>query len=587
MPSRVYRDPLSVEIDLLEAVPTTPGSSRQHLQSYPFPALHLSGEKRTIEFPCVVLENDSVRYAFLPELGGRLLGLFDKRSGQDILPLSPTLSISAGGPRGASLNAGLELLVGNRLNRLGPVEVQVAEPEDEEEPAGLCFAELVSGSSLSYHIFFHLPPDSVVLTAEVRVLNRGLLPAPYSAGLQLHSPQFRSASPTSSVAYDTERDCGIGVGYETEELYQVSEKSLERSGESRELLPGQLDVCRFALTPFSKLGGIPAIGSGAAVFLGKASEGQEEVVRVQAFRSALGAKLVLQTPQGALEAPLDLYPEQLFVASTEGTGATAAVLLDAERRELCRWEERADIPTPNTYFRSPSSAEEAYRAGVHRFQSGDQPIAECKRAALDLGWKGPAYRLLGFAHLSAGEFERAAESFENALLFNAEDHLCWWAKAMSHRLAGDEEDRGELPNAHFLAPLEPLLRAEGFLAQNSQERAANPLIRPIADNPDAMIEIGCWLYELRLYEQLSKWVDEAIRHREIPMLRYLLADALLKQSRMTVEAAEHVRAAGAAPINPPYPWRSTELAVLRSLNQRFPEDARIRDLQSLAEWAGV
>jgi hypothetical protein len=62
------------------------------------------------------------------------------------------------------------------------------------------------------------------------------------------------------------------------------------------------------------------------------------------------------------------------------------------------------------------------------------------------------------------------------------------------------------------------------------------------------------------------------------MLRYILADALLTDSRMEVEAAQFVQQAKDKPIAPPYPWRHYERKVLARLTARFPLDARIADL---------
>ncbi|HZH99182.1 MAG TPA: hypothetical protein VEX38_09445 [Fimbriimonadaceae bacterium] len=579
MPAEVYRDSVSSEIDLVEAIPLSQDSPDHLRHSYPYPALQLSGEKRSLEFHHLVLENSLVRYAFAPELGGRLLSITDKRTGSEIWPISG-LGLSQGGPRGVVLERGMELLVGENLNSLGPVEVQIAEPEDAEEPAGLCFAELASGLPLSYHVFYHLPPDTCVVSAEVRVFNRSLVVERYSAGLRIH--QLRATHhATAAVYYDQGHDSGLAVLFEEGEFVGADASTLFRA-QQQELVPGQLDVWRFSLTPFSGLSSVPSVGPGASIVL------ETEAVRVQAHRRLTGAKLIVQTPNGALEAPADLYPERIFEASVAGLNATGAVLIDAERGESARSDRQAGGPT-GLGTANLAGGRSAYESAVTLFDSGASPAVPCQQASRDLGFKGPAYQLLGFHALRSGAYVEAASSFENALLFNAEDHLAWWGKALAQRLHSNEEDPAspELPNAHFLAPLEPLLRAEAFLAQNNTDRAPNPLIKPLADSPDAMVEVGCWLYRLKLYEQLAKWVDEALRHREIPMLRYLLADALLSQSRMAVEAAEHVRAAAQAPVNPPYPWRATERLVLERLTERFPTDSRIRDLLSLMDWAGA
>jgi hypothetical protein len=204
---------------------------------------------------------------------------------------------------------------------------------------------------------------------------------------------------------------------------------------------------------------------------------------------------------------------------------------------------------------------------------------EIAHHSFDLRTKHAATVLRAIAFIRAGNWVQAQRSLDDALTCGAENHLVWLLKAIVARKTGDETD--DLLNGHFLAPLEPLFRVESFLAQNVQSREPSPLVAPIADNPEALIEGAAFLFQLGLFDDLSRWVDECLRHREVPMLRYFLAEALFARSPMSVDAASHLQRASQAPINPPYPWRQIEKTVLSRLALRVPNDARIQDLLEL------
>src|SRR5207237_1444363 len=117
---------------------------------------------------------------------------------------------------------------------------------------------------------------------------------------------------------------------------------------------------------------------------------------------------------------------------------------------------------------------------------------ELEDAAFDVATRHIAHALLGTRAVGSGDFAEADQRLEQALLYNAEDHLAWWMKAMAKRLSGEAaEEVPELLNAHYLAPLEPALRAESFLAQPvSMDREPNPLLKPLAEYPESFVEVA-------------------------------------------------------------------------------------------------
>jgi hypothetical protein len=185
-----------------------------------------------------------------------------------------------------------------------------------------------------------------------------------------------------------------------------------------------------------------------------------------------------------------------------------------------------------------------------------------------------AHLRLGVTALQAQDWQEADARFEMALLYNGDDPLLWWIKGLARRLGEDAEgdDRPELANAHFLSPLEPALRAEAYLAQAPEGREPNPLLRRLM--PEEFVEVACLLIEHGLPDQAHRWIDEALRHVDLAMLRYLMAYILLQGTRMEMEAAGQVEAARRAQM-PPYPSRRLEWEALRVLEARFGSDARI------------
>jgi tetratricopeptide (TPR) repeat protein len=189
---------------------------------------------------------------------------------------------------------------------------------------------------------------------------------------------------------------------------------------------------------------------------------------------------------------------------------------------------------------------------------------------------------------SEGRYHDAHRDIEQALLFDAEDHLAWWSQAVLARLMGsDEEEAGVLLNAHYLAPLEPALRAESFLSQSAMMgKEPSSILRPLAESPEQFVEVACLLLDMGLYDQATRWIDEALRHGDLAMLRYLQAFAYLSASRMSVDAAEQVAAAGRLPFGPPLPWRDIEGVALRFLRDRFSADSTLASYLELYERFG-
>ena len=125
MPTEIYEEPLELEVEVLEALPPEPGTPAFR-DAYPLPALRRTGRFQVTTFRSLVIENSFLRAVVVPELGGRILRILDKRTDTSILGDSIKLDLVDGGPRGVESRAGIRWsAVDQRLDDLGPVDCQV------------------------------------------------------------------------------------------------------------------------------------------------------------------------------------------------------------------------------------------------------------------------------------------------------------------------------------------------------------------------------------------------------------------------------------------------------------------------------
>jgi hypothetical protein len=516
MPSRGHEDSIRLRIGILEAQ----GVRSSNDSGYPYPPLRPTDQVETREFACIILENSYLRATIVPDLGGRLLRLFDKRTSEELLDVPDVLLCQAGGPRGARLPSGIQLSLDGqeRLNSLGSVYSQLETSANDSE-AAVWLGEFAPGLGLAWHLRISLPADSATLRFEARVSNRSLQEQPYNAGF-----------------------LGIPAAWGR----QSDRKGLETTGtrftEVKTLQGRQVDNWRLDLAPFSPHAQVSS--ADAAAWIG-------ESLMVQVARPLPAAKVFfLSADQQTLEATFDFYPEHVMDIPLGGHAPVALLIQGADGRELLRW---------------PANPQDAGQVGSHlEFVAGTRHLAHTEFA---------------IEHLAQGRYAEADFEFEQALLYNGDDPLLWWAKAVTQRLMGVTGERDELANAHYLAPLDPVLRAEAFLSQSSEQgREPNPLLRNVS--PEDLVDVACLLIEHRLLSEASRWIDEALRHEDLAMLHYLYADALIQGTRMDTEAAQHVVKAESAQL-PPYPWREVEWAALRRLATRFPDQPRLSELLSL------
>lgn len=532
----------------LEPLPLAPDAPDEWRESYPYPRLKIGAESAETQLRVLVLANDLVRVVLAPALGGRILELTDLRSGTTIFSLPSGSEFVAGGPRGVVLEAGLRVVC-EGLHDLAPVDVSVSEEDGYVSVA-------IGGSTppVSWTATLTLFDDRPDLSVEVRAVNR-----------TFHAQTWDRRPSVQGMGEGRDVDGGWVFGQEIGVAIACDGNALR--DQPIEIAPFQTDRVNFLITPYAAMENVVAVSE-----LGVLSLGKE--LRLQSSRGVGGARIQFQSSEGEkYQSVCDLEPSEPFVASLDAEMVAALVVLD-EKGIALRYASSAD----------PLSLEGARQALVKKAPSEYVP----EREGRDKGTAAAAWVLHGMNLAALGRRREALHPLSEALNLAADHPLIWWMLATLKRVEGTAEGESpELLNAHFLAPFEPLLRAEAFLSAPSILHEPSALVKPLADDPDALVDIACWLADLELVEDLSRWVDEVHRHRPLPMLNYLLADALLRKSRMSVEAGHLVNSVANSPIQPPYPCRDTETAALRRLAASFPGDARLKEMCALCEWMGI
>ena len=559
MACRVYEEGLRIEVGLAQAVPVDSGE--QPPACYPYPALIPLPTTEVRELRTIVLENDPVRAVFAPDLGGRLLSFHDRGTGEFALQ-TVRLPAAEGGVRGCRWAGGLCVDAGwpGSPTEAAPVDA-LALSDEEGEVVGVRFFDLQAGSGLGVSTLIELKEGSATLGFEVRVHNREPRFVPYDLRIR-HGVAGAMVWAGEGAWVAANAEHGLALLAAPGEFAGWQEGALCRLGACGWLPPHHQDAVGFSVMAVGGAGEVLVATPKVVVTRGDSG------LRVRA-PEALQGKLVLQGSAGTVEAPLDLAPGAA-AAFGDPPAHDALAVMSSSREVLAGWPSQPSGERGATPETLPEVALGSLACRLH--EGGD--VGEPLQRLLPLPALRPGVLALGASSLlREGNPRRAAELLEIALGYSAEDPLLWWNKALAHRLAGDEGERPELPNAHFLSPLEPLLRAEATLGGGGPA-----LVEEMAARPDDLVEAACRLIEAGAGSEALKWIEEAERHRNLPMLDYLAAFVLVRDTDLATEAAALVAKAGASAWSPPYPWRVVERAALRVLARAFPGDERIAHL---------
>ncbi len=525
--------------------------------SYPQVPLKLGATEREHQIQIIWLSNPFLRVAVCPQLGGRILGIQDLRTGIDILRIPDRLRLVEGGIRGVQGKFGIEFLAGSdRRSSLGAVDFRVIEAAAETSKAAVMLFEI--DGELSWHGVVTLPPDRAVIILEQKIQNRSWHSNATRSGILIHELNNGGIH-----VVDNE----LALGWRQNGEYSTLPVSGRMGGR-------RIDEWRIELAPYSGIGEFRCGNATIAVGM------NQDSLNIQSHSNALGYRVFLQVSGQTLESTINQKVGLKSVTDlSELPGTVEAIALRDDKGDVAGQWPAEPVITKEQALNGPYDELDIL---VDRM---DELGKDLERI---MGMEPLARELEAVGNVRLQRWDKADEAMEKFLAYHAEDGLGWWLKASIKRERGrgrDDDDR-ELPNAHFLMPLEPLLKAEAFLnTEIAEGRDPNPLLKTIADDPGTAITVVEMYHRCWLRQGMARLSEELLRHRENAMVRYFLADAYLNNPKLTASAAEQVFAVEQLPIEPPLPYRRGDIAVVRRLAEKFKDSDRLNRLVKLIETA--
>ncbi|MEI7576373.1 MAG: hypothetical protein WCK51_05730 [Armatimonadota bacterium] len=574
MPVQVYEDSLELLIDVL----TEDGFTNA---SWPLPQLKSHEPKVARVVRTVILENEYLKLTIVPELGGRLWEVSDKRSigsafggGTEVF-LNNSASAGVEYRRGLLVSSG----VAHHSRSLARADFLVDNPDAEDSSPSVIITQ--PGSS-SIKTRYSLSPGDARVRVEVTVHNRTRESIPYESNtVWIENEHYNVVyNPDSIFAGTFCLNFEPGTFEKPNAGVWKEDLQLWRRVPGATLGPGQADSYSFYLTPVKGINTVSScneFGVGHLHVPAKpVDENSKEPPNRPAFffrasRIILGAKLLIQNDSGAtFEMPVDLYPEKVHYSDLTSIPwkVVAAELRDSNGATI------ASVLPPKEFFEPEYEPFPTPQLTLLRVKQLSD--AQLLNLTSDFTLRVPAYLELAARATERGDYQRADTCYEHALLFNGDDPLAWWAKSVNRRIGNlDDEnaERTELLNAHYLSPLEPCLRAEAFLAQpRNHGKDPSPLLASFNDVPENFVEVACQLIQARFFEEAAYFIDEALRHQNLGMLHYLHAHLLSRKGGMEMEVASRVQMGTKAKF-PPMPYRDLEREILSKLAEthKLPE----------------
>jgi hypothetical protein len=586
MPVQVYEDSLELHTAILE-------EDGYNNASWPYPMLKQSGKDEKRRFRAIILENEYLKLTFLPELGGRLWELLDKRFNHPYFSSDKVYqgNFSMYTPQGIGCLDGFRLIERGRERKgsLEKVDFLVEAPKSDEDDGSITFAAF---GSQSFEVRYLLEPKAASVRVEVKVQNRIQTLSPYffcgfdscleeSAGI-FPAGITSGMNPDHHIWFTSERGTFL-------EHYAVMWETffLKHADRDAILGPRQADQYCFNILPTSYLKGESYVGEAGVAFL------EQDNFSLCASHPLVNHRLLIQNDRGeCFESPFNAYPEVVSTTNLSSIpgAVVAAKIVDESGNEVAvmtteKWQVvpgfAAGEPAPRASYAAAFSPtpEADFRRAYPLTDVTKLEDHELNRLTSDFTLRVPAYLELAARATERGDYQRADTCYEHALLFNGDDPLAWWAKSVNRRIGNlDDEnaERTELLNAHYLSPLEPCLRAEAFLAQpRNHGKDPSPLLASFNDVPENFIEVACQLIQARFYEEAAYFIDEALRHQNLGMLHYLHAHLLSRKGGMDMEVASRVQMALKAKF-PPMPYRDLEREILTliSIGHELPQVLR-------------
>lgn len=579
MPVQIIDDALTVEVHPFRPIPMRFAEEDKH--AYPWLRLEADAGIQPQNVPALRLENGLTRIWICPSLGGRVLQAQDVRSGAFLWQPASPLLVEKSGRRGVGLKEGLTPL-GDAIDAPASMArclFQVVEPADEEAPGAVITFQLLPGTRLGLHTVYTLFPGQAELLIEQRLHNRACHAQPAILGFSL-PPSFTAEGATVLRSGQTVLSLiSPGLPYRSD-----GEGNLIADGgflEPREWVAAKLEI-RPVVGALKKW-----VHHEAITVSWESNSTSETTIRTVAHRAGFSGKMFLEDESGkSLEAPLEPTPEAPleFVVPH---GVRRLAVADANGQVILDSAHPPATPEPWA-VRDPDLARHPLNVRLQ-----DHAVRPDVSWARDRRFAAGVHQMRARLLIESGDLAGAVAAVEDALHVGDEDHLAWWLMAALKRReeaaqedADQQPERTELLNAMFLAPLEPLCRAESFLEQGEAGGdREHPLLKPLANHPDLLVDVACTYLEFGLVRDAVRWLNAVIQMSPSPLLRLLLAGTLYEHTGLHADAAEQLQQALQAKVEPPFPWRREAVHAVQTLAEAFPKEEGLRVWVQLAEMA--
>ncbi len=144
---------------------------------YPYPLQEQrETEKRDKTYESVVLENDYLTLTFLPELGGRLISIYDKVAHREVLFRNPVIKPLLVGLRGAWAGIGMEFNFPGSHSVTSHSPIKCSKRQNDDGSASVVLSDIEWVSGMEWRIRITLQPDSNAVQQESAYYNRTSLP---------------------------------------------------------------------------------------------------------------------------------------------------------------------------------------------------------------------------------------------------------------------------------------------------------------------------------------------------------------------------------------------------------------------------
>ena len=144
---------------------------------YPYPLYdNLTNEKAGRTYHVVYLENEYIKIAILPEIGGRLFQALDKTNNYDFIYHQHVIKPSLIGLIGAWISGGIEWNIPHHHRASTFLPVQYRTEENPDGSKTIWVGELEIRQRMRWAVGYTLRPGRSVLECSVRILNRTPLP---------------------------------------------------------------------------------------------------------------------------------------------------------------------------------------------------------------------------------------------------------------------------------------------------------------------------------------------------------------------------------------------------------------------------